>query len=67
MIIVRSEKAVKGPETTLPTSISTDPNTVVPPEPLGTGKFSGSKEGKVFSLPSMGVNVEVKTVSDGQV
>jgi hypothetical protein len=66
MIIVRSEKAIKGPDT-LPTSIDSDPSTVVPTEPLRTGKYSGSKEGKVFSLPSMGVNVQVKTVSEGEV
>jgi len=66
MIIVRSEKAIKGPETTQAASVSTNPSTVVPTEPLGTGKYSGNKEGKVFSLPSMGVNVQVKTVSDSQ-
>ena len=65
MIIIRSEKAFHRP----PTSIGSDPVTVVASSPPGSGKYQGAHDGKVtFNLQnSMGVSVNVKTESDGQV
>jgi len=63
MIIVRSEKAFKRP----PTSIGSDPVTIVAP---GSGKYQGTHDGKVsFNFKnSVGVSVNVvKTESDDQV
>jgi len=65
MIIIRSEKAFHRP----PTSIGSDPVTVVASSPPGSGKYQGAHDGKVtFNLQnSMGVNVNVKTEFEGQV
>ena len=63
MIIVRSEKVVKQPR--FPTSIGSEPSAAVDSEDLRTGIYSA--DGNVFSLRPLGVKVEVKSVSDGEV
>jgi hypothetical protein len=49
MIIVRSEKAFNRP----PTSIGTDPGTMVAAAPMKLGTFSTSQDRKVYPVHSM--------------
>ena len=56
LIIVRSEDVIKYPET-LPTSDASYP-AVPSPKPLVIGKYPIKKDGKIFALRSMEVNVD---------
>lgn len=60
LIIVRSESAFNRP----PTTIGSDPGTMVAAAPTAIGMYSGSPSRKVFAIHSMGVNVGVKTELD---
>jgi hypothetical protein len=59
MIIVRSEKAFNRP----PTSIGSNPSTMVAAPPIAIGSYHGKQDGKLYGLHSMGM----KTESDEQV